>query len=239
MPNDGFFVYKFLTDDTAGLGDDTADDGNGFVQKTAVSGVVVIPEYFQNHRITEIMWHATRYCNSITKIKLPKTLTTINDASLTTMNGLKEIIIPASVTEIKERCDCFENLKRFVFEPGSRLKTIGECFLQYSKKLTELVLPSTVTSIGAFFLCSCANIRVVSYCGTADLSGMTDAFSGCNNYQSVIVSREYPKDLFGSKSVTVKDFSQCFLQGKKITCMCNKNQHSFGPSVVLYLLIAT
>ena len=43
--NDGFFVITTLDSETAGLGDGTKTDGNGFVQKTSVSGHVKIPPY--------------------------------------------------------------------------------------------------------------------------------------------------------------------------------------------------
>ena len=68
IQNDGTFVYNILSNDTAGIGDKSQRDGNGFVQGTGVSGVVEIPRYIGDYRITTLHYCSLRNCNKITKL---------------------------------------------------------------------------------------------------------------------------------------------------------------------------
>jgi len=107
IKNNGVFVYTVLTSTTAGLGDASTDDGNGFVLKNEISGVVKIPSYIDGYMITELLYRSIRNCPKITRLILPKNLEVINSVSLTMVQGISELVFPASLVKIGDRCDVF------------------------------------------------------------------------------------------------------------------------------------
>lgn len=64
MTVSGIFIYTQLNDTTAGLGTGNKSvDGNGFVNKTQIKGVVNIPSSFENLRVISILSYAIRKCH--------------------------------------------------------------------------------------------------------------------------------------------------------------------------------
>ena len=126
----GRFVYTKISDTTAALGTNEGSivDGNGFVEKTQVKGVVKVPSYFGSLRVVSVLEYATRNCHQITKLILPNTIKILEEASLTTMNGLKEVIFPASIITMKNLIDYFGNAEKISFEKGSRITQIEDSF---------------------------------------------------------------------------------------------------------------
>ena len=223
IANDGKLVYKILSNETAGIGDNSYADGNGFVEGTSVSGVVIIPKQIGNYKITTILKYATRNCHKITKLILPRTLTTLTDASITVMGGIKELVIPASVTTIGNRIDTFYYLKIFIFERESKLTSIGSYFLQKSYEITELILPSSIQSIGENFLYNCTKIRSITYCGSFSFSSISNSFADCPNIKNVYVTSDYPSSSFGGINVILQEYDQCYTKHVRGTCQRKAN----------------
>ena len=217
MSTSGIFVYTILSTTTAGLGiGDDGVDGNGFVEKTKVSGVIKVPSFIGQYRIVSLLTRATRMCNLITKLILPDTLETIEFASLTEMSGIKEVRIPASVVTIKSNNDCYRNAKRIIFEKGSRLTSIGSYFMRYSPYIEEVVFPSSVKEIGSYFAQECTGLKRVYHCGNdVDFSSISNAFDNCPNKGSIkiYVSYNYNGTSFGGNSLIIKS-EQCFAAHK-------------------------
>ena len=236
VSNDGTFVYKILTSDTAGIGNDCYIDGNGFVKGTAVSGVVIIPKQIGDYKITTILKYATHCCNKITKLILPRTLTTLEDASITVMSGIKELVIPASVTTIGNLIDTFYHMKRLFFERESKLISIGTCFLQYSYEIIELILPSSIQSIGANFLYKCTKIRSITYCGSNDFSLISNFLVDCPSIKSVHVTSDYPSSSFGGKDKTLQKYDQCYTKYSPKTCQ-RKLNYWLKPNIFIIHLL--
>ena len=203
----GIFVYTEIDDETIGLGTGLLNDGNGFVNSIQVSGHVIIPSYINGKRMITLRMYSLRNCNLITKLTLPRTLKYLEDASLTLLSGIKEIIIPASIIELGNRIDALSSIKKVIFERGSRLEKIGDYFLQMSNEIKEIEIPSTVKSIGSYFLYNCLNIEHVIFCGIANFANLENSFSYCYNYKSAIVSKEYQGTSFGGREIEIKDFN--------------------------------
>ena len=211
MFESGKFVYTKLSDTTAALGTGNRSvDGNGFVEKTKIKGVVKVPSYFGSLRVVSILEYATRNCNLITKIILPNTITTLESAALTMMTKIKEVIFPASIITIKNNNDYYVNAEKISFEKGSRVTSIGNNFIRYSKVVKEIILPSSIQSIGSYFADNCISLERVSFCGSTDLSSIVKALNACSYVATVFVSYEYVGKSFGGKAITTKDFYNCF-----------------------------
>ena len=72
--------------------------------------------------------------------------------------------------------------------------------------LTEVIIPSSVKSIGSYFCLECINLKNIVFCGSSDFSSLSIAFYNCSKYEKAIVSNDYPKSTFGSKPVEAVDF---------------------------------
>ena len=237
MPQSGKFVYTTIDDKTAGLGTGTQFEScNGFVAKTEVSGVVVIPGFIDGYRIVSLLSFSVNGCAKMSKLVFPNTLLTLEYGSFSQIRGIKEITIPASVIKIGDNNDAFHSIKKFNFEKGSRLESIGNHFLRISTLIEEITIPYTVTYIGSYFANGCTSLKRVSYCGKADLSSFSPAFSDSNNVNEVIVSYEYTAASFGGKSITQKAFGVCFsLPERKFSC-ANKRTRGIQSIQALTLI---
>ena len=240
MSNDGFFVYIVKSDGTASLGTgDLGVDGNGFVQKTQVSGIVKIPSVIQGYTLTSLSTYSFRNCNLITKLILSDTIVTLETASITCMSGITELVIPSSVAYLRDRIDVFENLKVLVFENKGRIRSIGSYFLQKSCEIEEIYIPDSVTSIGEYFCYNCSKLKHVHFCGIQDLSSISNALNDCPLYENTIVSTEYTGSSFGRKQIIKKLYSQCITKFDKCLSYSKIRHNCFNLlfSVVVMLFI--
>ena len=75
--------------------------------------------------------------------------------------GIQKIIVPKSVTDIKEGAfyQCKE-LREVVFEEGSQLEKLGPCCFQ-SSKLEEITLPKTLKKVNQYAFYNCKDLRIV------------------------------------------------------------------------------
>ena len=238
MPEWGIFVYTKQSSTTAALGTgNTNVNGNGFVAGTAIKGVVVVPSYFDNLRVVSILTYATRHCNEITELILPNTITTLKHAALTAMDGLKEVKFPASIITIEGNNDYYTNAEKIYFAKGSRVVTIGANFIRVSKTVKEFTFPYSVQSIGASFADCCTCLERVYFCGSTDMSSISNAFSSCPNFQKVFVSIEYQADSFGGKGIEKSKLVQCFYQNGLCLTMKCKYTRSFNPNLIMIIVI--
>lgn len=73
-------------------------------------------------------------------------------------DDIEKVIIPSSVRVLRERAFILcEFLREVVFEPGSRLETIGaDCFSECG--LVKVVIPRSVREIGSGAFSNCHNL---------------------------------------------------------------------------------
>ena len=86
---------------------------------------------------------AFSYCDSLTSIEIPDSVTTIGGSAFYDCSSLTEVVIGDSVT------------------------TIGNDAFSYCSSLTEIVIPDSVTSIGEYAFEDCSSLTEVYYTGTA------------------------------------------------------------------------
>ena len=231
--NDATFVIIKVTDTESYLGDDSALDGNGFVAKTQIAGDIVIPSKILGYTITGLKKCATRYCDLITSIKLPNTMTHLEEAAFTACRGLKTVIFPASIEIVEAKNDYFTTATKIYFEENAKVKNIGSGFLQHCYELNEFVFPPSVQSIGSNSFASCPNLKQISFCGSADLSLVSNPFQESYSQLIVLVTKSYTGSTFGGHSIIIVPFQICMKAALDCPTFlkCHSNHYSTSISL--------
>lgn len=121
-----------------------------------------IPEEIDGVKVRNIGYRAFYDCDSLTSIKIPDSVTSIETCAFEDCDSLTSIKIPDSVTSIETRafevCDSLTSI-----EIPDSVTSIGYGAFTYCNSLTSIEIPNSVTSIGeaAFSACdSLTNIIV-------------------------------------------------------------------------------
>ena len=151
--------------------------------------------------VTSIGRFAFYECTSLPSVTIGNSVTVIENVAFYGCSGLKSITIPPSVTRIGN----------YVFEGCYNLKTVNIldleawCNLQSSsdisrhhlylngKKITSLIIPESVTSIGKYAFSSCYGIISVIIPNSVTSIGY-NAFSGCTGLRDMYCyARQLPE----------------------------------------------
>ena len=177
--SDGVFIIKKKDEYSARFGYNENENGNGFVLKTNIEGDIKITEKICGYKVVSLLNRCLRFCNKITSLTLPETLKKIEGGGLTAVQNIEKIVIPKSVEFIGTCTDFFTILKKFEFAKGSRVSSIGDYFLRYSKAIEEVILPQSVTSIGIDLCDNCIKLEKLFYCGKSNIASLTNPFNAC------------------------------------------------------------
>lgn len=156
---------------------------------------------------------------SLESLEFPKNLQKIQYKEFTECMALKEIMLPATVTEIGKRS--FENcrsLKTVTFEANSQLKTIDNWAFYACHGLQSLTIPNGATTIGDGAFWGCDYMTNVSL--PSSMKSISDnGFEGCISINKMTVESTLPPTVFTNTFNKV-----------------NKNIHLYVPdeSVSLY-----
>lgn len=130
------------------------------------SGVANIPETVsynsQNYTVNEIEYGAFSYCNGITSVTIPSTVTSISGSAFRNSPNLTSVIIPSSVI------------------------SIGNSTFYGCTGLTSITIPSSVTFIDEYSFTSCTGLTSLTIPSSVTFIGYL-AFSGCTGLTSLIV----------------------------------------------------
>ncbi len=176
--------------------------------KETAKGEITIPKTYKNLPVTVIGDSAFYNCTSLTSVKIPNTVITIDNCAFMYCFGLKSIVIPDSVKTMNDLVfhSC-NNLNSVSF--GKGLKKIGGNAFFACEGLTSIVIPDNVTSLGQAAFAYCSNLESVKigsgitqmgvgafyFCTKLSKVLLGDgisvigesAFLGCENLKSVIV----------------------------------------------------
>ncbi len=184
----GDFGYKILEDGTAKI-----RSYNGKAES------LEIPSTLDGHTVEIIGDNSFSYCNSLTNVTIPDSVTSIGDSAFSHCNGLTSITIPESVTSIGnsafEKChsltsitipDSVTSIDLMAFEEcdsltniiiGNGVTIIGEMAFYCCTGLTSITIPGNVKSIGSAAFGHCSSLKSINISNGVETIGER-AFSG-------------------------------------------------------------
>ncbi len=225
-------------------------DGNGVLNRGEAASVESIGTIFKNSEITsfeELQYFtgltsiekAFSGCKSLSKVTIPKTVTSIGGTAFSNCSSLSSITIPDGVTEIGStafwECSSLtsvtlpQNVKeigRYAFYKCSNLEsvelpegltTIGELAFENCTSLASVTIPNSVTTInrGAF---SNSGLTSITFLGSVTTLG-PNVFYQCGSLTSVTSYAEEPASFYSSDNVftseTLKNATLYVPAGKK------------------------
>ena len=139
---------------------------------------IIIPE-----SVTNIGEHAFSCCYSLTSINIPDSVTNIEKAAFSCCDSLISINIPDSVTSIGKRafwgCDSLASITI----PNS-VTSIGDYAFSDCDSLASITIPDSVTTIGMFAFSDCDSLASINIPNSVTTIG-NDAFSKCKSLKSI------------------------------------------------------
>lgn len=138
-------------------------------------------EFVGDSRLKVIDVGAFKFCEKLSDITLPESVTTINNSAFDSCVNLAGINVPAGVTVLGEGAfgDCL-SLKEVTFAQGSKLTSIGSRAFFGDTALTEIALPAGVQSINEGTFRSCTSLTRVDVAADSAITGIYQyAFEGC------------------------------------------------------------
>ena len=102
---------------------------------------------------------------SLTPVHTPKDIYSICGTQILDIkiHNLETYIIPNYITRMICKFGHCTNLKSIIFEPESRLHTIGESCFEGCSGLTQMVIPSSVVSFGVSSFESCTELQNIIF----------------------------------------------------------------------------
>ena len=138
-----------------------------------------------------LIWHyAFRGCSGLTSLTIPSSVTLIGGSVFSGCSGLTSLTIPSSVTSIGSDafsgCSSLTNLYYIIDDEFETYLSKGHpyidvnCGIEYylnDKKITSVVIPSTITALGEYAFQKCRDLTSVYVSWPTPISAGS-AFSG-------------------------------------------------------------
>ena len=140
--------------------------------------------------VTSIGESAFEYCSSLTSLTIPSSVTSIGNNAFHGCSGLTSLTIPSSVTSIGSDafsgCSSLTNLYYIIDDEFETYLSKGHpyidvnCGIEYylnDKKITSVVIPSTITALGEYAFQKCRDLTSIYVSWPTPISAGS-AFSG-------------------------------------------------------------
>ena len=140
--------------------------------------------------VTLIGWYAFQGCSGLTSLTIPSSVTSIGYSAFKGCSGLTNLTIPSSVTSIGESafsgCSGLTNLYYIIDDEFETYLSKGhpyidvKCGIEYhlnDKKITSVVIPSTITEMGKYAFQKSRDLTSVYVSWSTPISAGS-AFSG-------------------------------------------------------------
>lgn len=210
------------------------------------TGAAIIPNVAKNgskrYIVTKISNECFKDCVSLNAISFPDTLKTIG-SNVIYNTSVTSLFIPKSVKLLGNAS--FSGvylLETVIFEPGSKLETIGNTAFAWCTKLTSIVFPPSVKSIEGHIFQGFSEITVY-YCSKNAIQ-KANAFesSGKDVSVTLYVPAGYPSRTEISKfnPTTINDdvckpYNEVF--NNRVTCKATRK--AMGRFIFIYALIVS
>ena len=135
--------------------------------------------------VTSIGESAFRYCKNLTSITIPSSVTSIGESAFQGCTGLSSITIPDNVTTIGNYAfNACEGLVDVTI--GKGVTSIGEYAFERCASLKSITIPDNVTTIGGYAFDGCYQLANITIGNGVTTIGEC-AFSACESLTSVTI----------------------------------------------------
>ena len=149
----------------------------------ATQGIVTLPDtveaFGQKYVITTIGGYAFRYCNDVTEVKIPATVTHFGRYGFGNMDNLEKAVLPDSLIAM-ETAAFYRDAKLSELKLNEGLQDIGNYSFSYAA-ISELEIPKSVTNIGRSSFAACENLDKVISRIEVPFAFQSDAFTGISS----------------------------------------------------------
>lgn len=133
--------------------------------------------------VTKIERYAFEFCATLTKVKLPETITVIGESAFIGATALPEINLPSGLEEIQSAA--FSGCKSLTsITIPSRVKEIGSMAFYYCSSLATVTIEEGVGKIGNQAFYYCTNLQTVNIPSSVTSIG-DRAFERCTSLTSI------------------------------------------------------
>ena len=155
-----------------------AGDYFGDTAGNEVSGDLVIPSRVSDgeaiYTVTSLGEYAFGWCSGLTSVTIPEGVTSISEYAFSWCSGLTSVTIPEGVTSIgdyafsecsglkKAEFASIEALCKISFEEDANPLAYADNLYINGEKITDLVIPAGVTSIGEWTFYGCRGLTSVT-----------------------------------------------------------------------------
>ena len=162
--------------------------GNGYSVRTIrnkKSTEIEIPRKCQGKLVTAIEERAFVFCESLTSVTIPDSVTVIGNDAFDSCKSLTNVTIPNSVTTIG--CSAFYGCKSLtsVTIPDS-VTAIRDLVFYGCESLTSVTIPDSVTVIGKEAFSHCKSLTSVTIPDSVTVIGK-EAFSHCKSLTNITI----------------------------------------------------
>lgn len=164
---------------------------------TCTDSNIIIPEYIDGYRVTQIGESAFFKCSSISSITIPASVTSIGNKAFLWCTNLEHVEFDnnSQLTSIGNQAfDECEKLISIQLPVG--LNRIGNNAFYGCTSLESVTIPEGVTIIGQGSYWNCTGLTSVAISDSVTSIG-TDAFSGCDSLASVLFGENSQLDTIG------------------------------------------
>jgi len=150
---------------------------------------IIIPSVYKGFPVSSIGEFAFSSCETITAVKLPSSIVSIDFAAFSTCTSLKSVTLENGIQKIGgyafDSCSLLKNITLPNTIIGIEHNAFSEC-----TSLTEITIPDSVVSIGEYAFNDCASLKSVTL-GKGLEKIDKGAFADCSSLETI----EFPSSL--------------------------------------------
>lgn len=184
------------------------------IGQKAFQGAVLLKSMVIPAKVDSIGIEAFRNMVNLEKVefKAPATIRILKADVFRACKNLKEVVLPASITELASAFYECESLEKVTIPNGSKLKKIKDSAFATNKKLKNFIFEGScdLTTIEANAFANAESLETFEFPKSVTTIGL-NAFSGCNKMTSVKFDPEAE-----IKEIGAGAFADCGLQGISI-----------------------
>ena len=184
------------------------------IGQKAFQGAVLLKSMVIPAKVDSIGIEAFRNMVNLEKVefKAPATIRILKADVFRACKKLKEVVLPASITELASAFYECESLEKVTIPNGSKLKKIKDSAFATNKKLKNFIFEGScdLTTIEANAFANAESLETFNFPKSVTKIGL-NAFSGCNKMTSVTFDPEAE-----IKEIGAGAFADCGLQGISI-----------------------